>query len=319
MTKSTEESAGASPGRIGWGTALDHVVFHKWAMPFCGMILAASTALLASQILAWKLDRSNLQVLPDVAPPPPPAVPAAVRISAGGFIPQPAAPATPAAAVVPGTPLKSALPLELIGTFVSTPKRPNRSLAILQMTTGGKEVEILRIGEKWQKIGVLEIELLEVDRARILIKNLLTGAREYISNDQLLASVSAPSSPRVPRAEGVSVSGSLSDEIVLSRAQINRAIDNNTNIIFSWVDVQPYAVAGKVEGFRLNNIKPRGKPFFEMLRFKEGDIVKRVNGVKMDSVDKAVGLWSAVHGKDRVSFTIERQGVEKEINLVFKE
>ncbi len=311
MNKSAGDVRDPASGLAGWSTAWDRLIFHKWTLPMSGMVIAACAAVLAGQILAWKLDRATPPVLPEIPSPAVPSMPSAIRISSGGFIPQSAAPA-PAALLVSGSPSKTGLPVELLGTIVASPKKNSKSLAIVQSTGGAREVEVLRVGEKWQGL-----ELLEVERSRIWIKNLSTGAREYISSDQLAAAVS-DATPRV-KSRPVASDQSNSDQIILSRSQVNRAIDNNTNVIFSWVDVQPYAVGGQVEGFRLNNIKPRGKPFFEMLRFKEGDIIKRVNGVKMDSVDKAVGLWTALHGKDQVSFTVERQGIEKEITLAFKD
>lgn len=311
MNKPAGDVRDPATALAGWRTAWDRIIFHKWALPISGMVTAAGAAILAGQVLAWRLDRAAPPALPE---PPPPAVPAstaAIRISAGGFIPQ-AAPSEPVPVAASGSPSKTGLPVDLLGTIVASPKRTSKSLAIVQSTAGAREVEVLRVGEKWQGL-----ELLEVERSRIWIRNLSTGAREYISSDQL-AAAAANVTPKV-KVRPAAGDPSNSEQVVLSRSQVNRAIDNNTNVIFSWVDVQPYAVGGQVEGFRLNSIKPRGKPFFEMLRFKEGDIVKRVNGVKMDSVDKAVGLWAALHGKDQVSFTVERQGIEREISLAFKE
>lgn len=314
MNKSIEGVREAGSARPGWRDALDPVILHKWTMPLSGMAAAVFAAVLAGQVVAWKFDAKTLPVLPEISVPPEPAPPSAIRMSSGGFVPQ--APVVRPAAASSSAVAKSGLPVELLGTFVHASKKPAKSLAIVQLTSGTREAKVLRIGEKWQSM-----ELLNVDRGRILVQNLSSGAREYISNDQLVATtvdVTSRSAAGVP-VKPAAVDASSSDEILLSRDQVNRAMNYNSSVIFSWVDVQPHAVAGKVEGFRLNNIKPRGKPFFDLLKFREGDIVKRVNGVKMDSVDKAVGLWGAIHGKDKVTFTIERQGVDKEITLVFKE
>jgi len=308
MNKPTENAA----ARL--RETLDRILSNKWSLPAGAMVAAAGAAILAGQILAWKLDRASLPALPAIPAAQSWAAPSPRRISIGGFVPQAAqpVPSLPAPPVAGTGGTKSALPVDLLGTFVGGPKKAAMSIAIVQLSTGSREVEVLKIGEKWK-----DMELLEVERGRIWVKNLTTGAREFISNDALLAPSAGARLPAAARPASSTFSGG--EQVTVSRSEINRTINNNTNIIFSWVDVQPHAVAGRVEGFKLANIKPRGKPFFDKLTFLEGDIVKRVNGVKMDSVDKAVGLWSSIHGKDRVSFTVERQGVDKEITIVFKD
>lgn len=298
------------------GTTVDRIVRHPWAAPASLMVSAACLAVVLTQALGWKWDQAAMPALPDVRPSSAPEQPSAVRLSADGFIPKAAVAAPPKEKPVVMTTSKSGLPVDLLGTFVAgkEPKMSSKSVAIVQLTSGSREVEILHVGEKWQGL-----ELLEVERGKIWVRNVSSGAREFITNEQLLAIGSAASSRPRPGSTPAEPSGGTGNEkIQLSRSQVNRALDNNSNVIFSWVDVQPHAVSGRVEGFKLNNIKPRGKPFFNLLGFREGDVVKRVNGVKMDSVDKAVGLWSSIHGQDDVSFTIERLGVEKEITLVFK-
>lgn len=292
---------------------VEQMVLHRRAMPVCAMLAAAGAALLATQILAWRLDRATAPVLPKI-PSPPAATGGSgpVNLSSAGFVPRPATPSAPAPSPN-AEPAKSGLSVDLIGTFVG--RHSAKSVALLQLTTGARDVKAMRIGEKWQGM-----ELLAVERSRVWVRNLSTGAKEYVANDQLMAAtfdMTLPARPPRPPVSASSEDGS-SGRKVLSRAQVNRLIQNNTNLIFSWVNVQPHAVAGQVVGFKLNNIKPRGKPFFDLLGFYEGDIIKRVNGVKMDSVDRAVGLWENLHGKEQVSFTVDRGGVEKEITIEFK-
>lgn len=291
---------------------LDQMVLHRWAMPLAGILAAFGAALLVTQILAWRLDGSNLPALPEISSASAfqTHAPSPVQLSPNGFIPRAAPAPTAPAPTTSDAAGKTTLPIDLLGTFVG--RHSVKSVALVQITTGSRDVKAMRVGEKWQGF-----ELLEVERGRIFVRNLSTGAREYVSNDQLVQGGSMTVAGSRPAASAADVSSS-SNRTVLSRAQVNRLIDNNTNVIFSWVDVQPYAVAGQVTGFKLNNIKPRGKPFFNLMGFSEGDIIKRVNGVKMDSVDKAVGLWGSVHGKDQVTFSIERQGIEKELTIEFK-
>lgn len=303
MNKPVDVRAGGG----NWRGAAEHFAMHRWTMPASAVLSAVAAAVLAAQVLGWKLDLKSFPALPEIPPQEVPAATPPVRVSSAGFVPTAATPPAEKPAS-PASPSKSALPVELLGTFVgSRGGRPvqAKSIAIVQLTTGTKEVNVLKIGGKWQGM-----ELLEVERSRIWVRNLSTGAKEYVSNDQLMApTIHAASKSAPPTDPG---------QIVVSRAQVNRAISNNTNNILSWVEIPPYAVSGSIEGFQLKNMKPRGKPFFNLLGFQEGDVIKRVNGVKMDSVDKAVGLWQALHGKDEVSFSIERQGIQKELSIVFK-
>lgn len=295
-----------------WRNELLDILGRRWSMPVCAATAAVSLAIGVNQMVALRLDFKGLPTAPDVSPLPAAPQPGAVRLSFGAFVPQAARPApVPSVATPSGASGKSSLPIELIGTFSASdgPSVARKSVAILQVTTGAREVDVMRVGEKWQGM-----ELLAVERYRVRIRNLSTGAEEFIESETLKsAGGSAVKSVRKPAP-----SGDASGKILLSRSEVNRAIDNNTNVIFSWVDVQPYAPGGAVQGFQLSNIKPRGKPFFNLLGFREGDIVKRVNGVKMDSVEKAVGLWKDIHGKEQVTFSIQRQGVDQELNIVFK-
>ena len=315
----------------GMRAAWDGVIEHSWTLPVCGVVAAVSLGALVNQILALRLDMKFLPSLPEVSAPAGPAS-NAPQMSPGGFVPLAArtAPVVSIPVSSPsGAPAKSSLPIDLLGTMFVTDRmkeiprspwmggsgmtfrdqRPGlKSVALLQLTTGSRDIDAVHVGEKWQGI-----ELLAVERNRVLVRNMSTGAQEYITSDALQGA-----GPVSRTGRPSSNSSAASGKIILSRSEVNRAIDNNSNVIFSWADVQPYAAAGEVQGFQLSNIKPRGKPFFNLLGFREGDIIKRVNGVKMDSVDKAVGLWQEIHGKDQVTFSIQRQGVDQEINIGFK-
>ncbi|MBI4180136.1 hypothetical protein HY522_12015 [bacterium] len=302
------KSSGRSTGEI--KETMDRVVTHPWALPAAGVLAAFGGALIVTQYLAWRLDRANAPVLPDL-----PGIgiertqPGPVRLSGAGFVPAPAAVQAP----VVSSPQTSSLPVELIGTFVG--RHSASSVALLQLTTGTRDVRALRRGHQWAGApSWAGLELLQVDRSRVMVKNLSNGSKEYIVNDNL----NVATIPSLTKSSAAPSEDRGAGSTLLSRATVNRMLNNSAEQIFSWVNVQPHAVGGQIAGFKLNNIKPRGKPFFDLLGFREGDIVKRVNGVKMDSVEKSVGLWESIRGSDRVSFTIDRQGAEKELVLDFK-
>ena len=68
----------------------------------------------------------------------------------------------------------------------------------------------------------------------------------------------------------------------------------------------PYRVNGEVEGYRLITVRPYN--ILYKMGARNGDIVKRINGKKIDSTEKLYKMWDAFKSESRITTDIERGG-----------
>lgn len=94
-------------------------------------------------------------------------------------------------------------------------------------------------------------------------------------------------------------------EWVLDQRAVLKALENMDQILTD-ARLLPNMVDGKVEGFRVSEIRPRG--VFDAIGLKNGDILLKVNGYEIDSPDKAVQVISGLKGVSDISLDIIRNG-----------
>jgi len=97
--------------------------------------------------------------------------------------------------------------------------------------------------------------------------------------------------------------------------QIRRDFLRNPTKLAELVRVAPVIENGQTSGFRLEALKD--DPLFKELGFQSGDIVKRVNGVDLDSSAKGLRVIQQLRRAKQVSVTIERNGQLVEMNHSF--
>lgn len=97
--------------------------------------------------------------------------------------------------------------------------------------------------------------------------------------------------------------------------QIRRDFLRNPTKLAELVRVAPVMENGQTSGFRLEALKD--DPLFKELGFQSGDIVKRVNGVDLDSSAKGLRVIQQLRRAKQVSVTIERNGQLVEMNHSF--
>ncbi len=79
----------------------------------------------------------------------------------------------------------------------------------------------------------------------------------------------------------------------------------NMNQVLTDARLTPNIINGKVEGFRIGEIKTRG--IFDAIGLKNGDILTRVNGYPIDSPEKAVQVISGLKGETSVNLDLIRE------------
>lgn len=158
-----------------------------------------------------------------------------------------------------------------------------------------RQVRHLRPGQAWG-----DMEVRRVRSGGVTIRNRRTGHREHLPLRRTAESVLGGDSNRG------SSSGTRAKKV--SRYQINQAIHNNMNNLLAAVKVQPVLGAGGIRGFRIEELRGRPGRLLERLGFQENDVVKRVNGKKIDSMDQALKLWSQLSNRKDFRVRIERNG-----------
>lgn len=97
--------------------------------------------------------------------------------------------------------------------------------------------------------------------------------------------------------------------------EIRRDFMRNPAKLAEMVRVAPVNVNGQTTGFSLNALTD--DPLFTELGFEQGDIIKRVNGIDLDSSAKGLRVLQQLRRAKQVSVTIERNGQQVEMNHSF--
>lgn len=124
--------------------------------------------------------------------------------------------------------------------------------------------------------------------------------------------ISAESIQILPAQRQIQPPGALSPlsqkmgerEWIIDQRGILKALEN-MNQVLTDARLTPNIINGKVEGFRIGEIKPRG--IFDAIGLRNGDILSRVNGYPIDSPEKAVQVISGLKGETSVSLDLIRE------------
>ncbi|MBI3599086.1 MAG: hypothetical protein HY097_00355 [Nitrospinae bacterium] len=93
-------------------------------------------------------------------------------------------------------------------------------------------------------------------------------------------------------------------EWIIDQRGILKTLEN-MNQVLTDARLTPNIINGKVEGFRIGEIKPRG--IFDAIGLRNGDILTRVNGYPIDSPEKAVQVISGLKGESSVNLDLIRE------------
>ena len=197
-----------------------------------------------------------------------------------------------------------ALPLELIGTIVHGNNK--KSVATVQVK-GQKEIEPYKVSETIDG----KAKIIEIEREKVIFINTRTQKKEYIQiEDESKFSIALSN----PDKSLIDEPAEEPTEFSFNRTEIDKHLENLPAILQDAKAV-PYIIpgtGGEVGGFKLVAIKPGS--IYEKLGLKRGDILKGVNGEKVDSPQKAMELYQALKSADSINLEISRGGTTKNLN-----
>lgn len=183
--------------------------------------------------------------------------------------------------------------LSLLGTAIGSP----RTSFILVRRTSSNEERVFKLGEKVFDLGTL-----------IAIKK---ETAELRSGSQLitLRTPSAPAEPAKPAQSATAATGVTQalpgGSGIIDQRALNAALDNIGQAMTD-ARLLPSVKDGKVEGFKVSEVKPQG--VFAAVGLKNGDVLMKINEFPIDSPEKAIQSFVTLKGQSRIKLDLIRDG-----------
>lgn len=196
-------------------------------------------------------------------------------------------------------PVKSSLGAKLLGTLVSSD--PAWSFASIHDNSANRSTTFM-VGDMIQGA-----EILEIERERVIIAN--NGRKEFIDG------VAGAGAPPVTTAVGPPVATAPAAEEGIRKINENTyeveraAIDKNLNDLNSLATqarIVPAFKDGKAQGFKFFSIRPNS--LYSQIGVKNGDVIRRINGMDLNSPEKALELYTKMKDSNRIEIELERNG-----------
>lgn len=184
--------------------------------------------------------------------------------------------------------------LLLIGTAVGS-FRETFAFILRQST---REEKVFRLGDEVFDIGPLvsvRKEWVEIQSGDSRIK-LLTPTE--VPEEK-------PGEQAAPAQQGALASRVSAGSYVIDQRALNAALDNIGQAMTD-ARLLPNAKDGKVEGFRVSEVKPGG--IFAMVGINNGDTLLSINDFALDSPEKAMQTLVSLKGQNRIKLDLIRDG-----------
>jgi general secretion pathway protein C len=305
MAKAKKSKSGLSPWLL---TALPYLVF---------IFIGFATADLL--ILSYR-DK----MLPDQAPPAPPKKQASTEnqsrsfyasitqrniFSSEGLIPPPlTATGEDGKPQEEAPPVPSSLPLALMGTIVHS--NPAKSIANIEVKSKNQVLPFV-VGRDIEGIA----SLVSVERGKAIIRNTNNGRLEFIEmkiQGQKLAFQSARSSG----GAGGEVAQVAPNKFEIKRSDLNRYLSDMQNVLQQASMSPRRNASGEIECFRFNAIQAGS--IYTQLGMQTGDCISKVNGIKIESPQQAMQMYSELRTASQINITFERDGRDQESSYFVK-
>lgn len=226
-----------------------------------------------------------------------------------GVIPNPLTGGDGTAVADDGPAIKSSLPLTLVGTIVHV--NPGKSVATIQGKSSNEVIPYLP-NDEIEGIAYL----VKVERRKAIIRNLNNNRLEYIEIPVDVKFSFAKTGPATSSASNFQREG---NNFSISRQELNGYLKDLPNLLQQATAV-PNIVpgsGGEVDGFRMIAIEPDS--VFTQIGLQSGDVIKGVNGEKVNSPAKAMELYNSLRNEGKIELEIERNGKVESLNFSIRE
>lgn len=203
-------------------------------------------------------------------------------------------------------PVPSSLPIQLVGTIVHA--NPHRSIATVLLKNKNEQVPVRVDGEIPDGLATVT----KIERAKIVFRNNASRQLEYVEmkdDSKLIFAAGA----RGPKQNGEVLQKSET-EFELKQADVSRLTNNLPELLQQARAVPKMGPDGQIQGFALVDIMPGS--IYEKLGLRKNDVIKGVNGEKIDSPGKAMDMYNALRaGSSQIQISIERGGHDENLNF----
>lgn len=189
-------------------------------------------------------------------------------------------------------------------TLLGTVQGSSRESFALIQKISSKEERVFRLGDTVFNAGPLvtvKKEYVELLAGKVRTKIFTPVASA--------ASSSAPAASAHP-VDGSTAATSLASQTsagnyIIDQRALNASLDNIGQAMTD-ARLLPSMKQGKVEGFRVSEVKPQG--IFGTIGIKNGDVLLRMNDFPIDSPEKAIQSLASLKGQSRIRLDLIRDG-----------
>lgn len=266
-----------------------------------GAALCLAVALTASGLISWRLNRSFTG---PAKPATALALPAAADdlmsfapiLDKGLFGPATKGALSPVTAAAPAAGKPAGIALTDL-TLLGTVRGSFRETFALIRRNSTREERVFRLGDI----------VFDGGRLAAVAKETVTIVTD--GRPAVLASPSAGGNAGGAPA-GQPVQGSLAAQtgagsFTIDQRALNAALDDIGKAMTD-ARMLPSTKDGKVEGFRVSEVKPAG--IFGMVGIRNGDVLMRINDFPIDSPEKAIQSLVSLKGQNRIKLDMIRDG-----------
>lgn len=203
----------------------------------------------------------------------------------------------------------SNLPVELLGTLAGS---PDVSMAIVR-DKRNQAVQIYRLGEQ-----VLEMAtLMVIERLRIVVER--NGRQEEIVMSEDASKVQpkseAPAAAAPAGQPTVDVVERGANNFVIDKEQFGTMLDDLGPLLSS-ARVVPNFKDGVIDGYKIFAIK-KGS-LYEKIGLQNGDIIDTINGLKIETPDRAVQMFQQLRSEQTFTVDVRRDGQPQQFSYALE-
>lgn len=186
----------------------------------------------------------------------------------------------------------------LLGTVIGS----MRETYALILKNSSREERVFRLGDMVFSAGTL------ASVAKESVEILSGGSRVRISTPNAAGGQSQGGGTGIQAPQGIgqgTVSQAGAGNFVIDQRMLNASLDNIGQTMTD-ARLLPSIKDGKVEGFRVSEVKPQG--IFGTIGIRNGDVLLRINDFPVDSPEKAVQSFASLKGQNRIKLDLVRDG-----------
>lgn len=181
---------------------------------------------------------------------------------------------------------------------------PRSNIILLGTIAGGtRPIALIRSGSE-NRILHLDDTLDDGGKVIAIARQLLKirysdGSEQVILPPEIPAEEGAKS----PAPAGTAIRSTSDNRYAIPRAEVEKA-RSNLGELMKQARMEPHMVNGKTDGFEVKMIRPN--TIFTALGLQKGDIIKEVNGLALDSPEKALQIFQQLREAQHIVVAVVR-------------